>query len=342
MSPQDTPGRPAGDKPEGLSKYLKRMKTVLRPRSGSKRQSMTTVLDVGQSSTAATPAIDPAPKPVVEQPAMLADYSITQQAKARSLFSKYGLTLEPGEWKSPTDLQLARVTKPIRMRVRRTCHRCETTFGPDKVCVNCQHPRCKKCPRFPPYEQDKDAEQPRAPKLPKIAEIRALKHGPPPNQHFKWTGDPHAPLKVHSRSGGQDLIRKTVRQRVRRDCHACGTTFAGGSKECENCKHVRCKKCPRDPARLDKHPHGYPGDVDPPETLRQKPDRTYRKARHRVHYICHVCDTGYNEGAKTCGKCGQAKCAETIRIPPKKVKRDPDPEVVRRVEDRLAALTVQI
>lgn len=29
------------DKPEGLSKYLKRMKTVLRPRSMSKRQSIT-------------------------------------------------------------------------------------------------------------------------------------------------------------------------------------------------------------------------------------------------------------------------------------------------------------
>lgn len=42
MSPQDNPGRPEGDKPEGLSKYLKRMKTVLRPRSGSKRQSVAT------------------------------------------------------------------------------------------------------------------------------------------------------------------------------------------------------------------------------------------------------------------------------------------------------------
>jgi hypothetical protein len=29
-----------GDKPEGFSKYLKRMKTVLRPRSISKRQSV--------------------------------------------------------------------------------------------------------------------------------------------------------------------------------------------------------------------------------------------------------------------------------------------------------------
>ncbi|KAJ5194825.1 uncharacterized protein N7498_008263 [Penicillium cinerascens] len=341
MSPQDTTGHPAEDKLEGLSKYLKRMKTVLRPRSGSKRQSMTIAPEVtGQSSTTATSAIATAPKPVVEQPAMLANYSVIQQQKARTLFAKYGLTLEPEEWKLPTDLQLARVTKPIRMRVRRTCHRCDTTFGPDKVCVNCQHPRCKKCPRFPPHEH-KDAEQPRIPK-PKILEIRARQYGAPSlNQHFMLTGDPNAPLKMQSRSSGQDLICKPVRQRVRRSCHSCGKVFAGGSKECECCKHIRCKKCPREPPKPDKYPDGYPGDVDPPDLLKLKPDRTFRKSRRRVHYICHVCDTGYNEGANTCGKCGQAKCAETIRIPPKKVKRDPDPEVVRRVEERIAALNIQ-
>lgn len=252
--------------------------------------------------------------PVVEQPAKPGDYSAMQQEKARALFSKYGLSLEPGEWKSPTDLQLVRVTKPVRMRVRRTCHRCDTTFGLDKICVNCQHPRCKKCPRHPPSELNRATEQPRTAK-PKITEIRARQHGPSLNRNFKLTGDPNAPLKVQSPSGGQDLIRKPVRQRVRRHCHSCGTIFAGGSKECQNCMHVRCKKCPRDPARLDKHPDGYPGDVDPPDPLKLKYDRAFRKPRRRVHYVCHVCDTGFNEGAGTCGKCGQAKCAETIRIP---------------------------
>jgi hypothetical protein len=55
MSPQDTPGRPGEDKPEGLSKYLKRMKTVLRTRSSSKRQSMVAVPEAaeGPSSTPA-------------------------------------------------------------------------------------------------------------------------------------------------------------------------------------------------------------------------------------------------------------------------------------------------
>lgn len=290
---------------------------------------------------------------------MLTDYSGMQQEKARALFAKYGLTLEPGEWKSPADLQLARVNKPIRMRVRRTCHRCETTFGPDKVCINCQHPRCKKCPRFPPArekDEGQDQDQLRVPRL-KISEIRARHPSASAclQSNLKLTGDPNAPLTVPSPTGGQDLIRKPVRQRVRRTCHTCETVFAPGSKECEACKHIRCKKCPRAPHKPDKYPDGYPGDVEPPKLI---PDRTFKKPRRRVHYICHVCNTSYNEGANTCSKCGQAKCAQTIRIPyvqrhclpqsrtqltihrPKKIKRDPDPDVVRSVEERIATLNI--
>lgn len=243
---------------------------------------------------------------------MLTDYSVLQQEKARALFIKYGFTLEPGEWKSPTDLQLTRVTKPVRMRVRRTCHRCETTFGPDKVCINCQHPRCKKCPRSPPAREKDPNEYPSLPKS-NIPEIQA-RHlgGTPYTPHLRLTGNPAAPLGIPSRSGGPDFVNKTVRQRVRRTCHACETVFAPGSKECASCSHIRCKKCPRQPPKPDKYPDGYPGDAEP---RKLKPDRTFKKPRRRVRYICHVCTTQYNDGANNCGKCGQAKCEETIRIP---------------------------
>ncbi|KAJ5946871.1 hypothetical protein N7454_003710 [Penicillium verhagenii] len=338
MSPQDNPGRPEGDKPEGLSKYLKRMKIALRPRSSSKRQSLLATPDVPASSIP-TASANPDRQPVIAEPILLTDYGVLQQEKARALFTKYGLSLDPGEWKSPTDLQLTRVTKTVRMRVRRTCHRCETTFGPDKVCVNCQHPRCKKCPRTPAALEKDPNEYPSISKA-NIPDIRArLYGGAPYTPNLRYTGNPAAPLTMPSRSGGQDLVKKPVHRRVRRTCHACETTFVSGSKECASCSHVRCKRCPREPPNLDKYPDGYPGDVEPPTV---KPNRTYRKPRRRVHYICHVCTTSYNEGANSCGKCGQAKCQETIRIPPKKIKREPehDPEVLRRVEEKLAALNI--
>jgi hypothetical protein len=58
MSPQDTAGRPGEDKPEGFSKYLKRMKTVLRSRPGSKRQSLVVDPEPATASTS-TPAYAP-------------------------------------------------------------------------------------------------------------------------------------------------------------------------------------------------------------------------------------------------------------------------------------------
>lgn len=339
MAPQNTTAGSGEDKPEGLSKYLRRMKTVLRPRSGNKRQSVATLPDAAGPSTTATP---PAPtavsRPADTERPMPTDSSVIQQERTRALLAKYGLSLEPDEWKSPTDLQQpTRVNKPIRMRVRRTCHRCQTTFGPDKVCTNCQHPRCKQCPRSP-SPQEKDAEHLHIPKL-KVLEIRS-RHPTASiglHTHLKLTVDPHAPLTLPSRTGGQDLVHKSVLQRVRRTCHCCNEAFTPGSKECQSCKHLRCKLCPREPPKPDKYPNGYPGDVEPPRLI---PNRTYKKPRARVHYICHVCETSYNPGANTCSKCGVGKCAETTRIPPRKTIPDPDPDVLRRVEEKIGLLKI--
>jgi hypothetical protein len=175
-------------------------------------------------------------------------WSTIQQERARALFAKYGLTLEPEEWMSPRNLEVKRVEKPIRMRVRRTCHRCQTTFGSDKVCASCQHVRCKKCPRHPPprTKEEKEARalakaQGKAPENP----AAAGPSGPAPAA--VPAKKPKQPLTLPSRTGGQDLVYKQIRQRVRRTCHRCQTVFSGDSKECENCAHIRCKKCPRDP-----------------------------------------------------------------------------------------------
>ncbi|KAL8969724.1 MAG: hypothetical protein Q9197_004185 [Variospora fuerteventurae] len=116
-----------------------------------------------QATTApAAPAPAPAPaateqttgqkvaKPTTAKTVMTtATYSTIQEEKARALFEKYGLTLEPGEWTKPIKPDAERVEKKIRMRVHRICHHCQATFGPDKVCSNCKHSRCKSCPRLP-------------------------------------------------------------------------------------------------------------------------------------------------------------------------------------------------
>lgn len=42
-----------------------------------------------------------------------------------------------------------RVLKEIRMRVHRNCHKCDTPYGSEKICVKCGHKKCKACPRYP-------------------------------------------------------------------------------------------------------------------------------------------------------------------------------------------------
>ncbi|KAI9870662.1 MAG: hypothetical protein M1830_003985, partial [Pleopsidium flavum] len=197
----------------------------------------------------------------------------TQQERARVLFEKYGLTLEPHEWQSPVARPSERVEKPIRMRIHRHCHRCQTTFGPDKLCSNCNHTRCKKCPRYP-AKKVKDAQN-------KSAAVAATTGGAgimigAPEKNKKKTRSKAQLLTIPGKNG-KDLVRKRIRQRVRRNCHLCEALFIRDEKICPSCQHVRCKICPRDPAKLKKYPDGYPGDVDPPPELYPPMEREFRQ-----------------------------------------------------------------
>ena len=155
-----------------------------------------------------------------------------QEEKARALFLKYGLTLEAGEWTVPTTVGLPRVEKQVRMRIHRICHRCQTTFGADRVCSHCQHTRCKKCPRFPGSKT-------------KVSKGKGVAFGSVvADDGLDKTADP---LTMLHRASGKEMTGKTPAQRVRRTCHQCETPFQGKATQCENCKHVRCSKCPRDP-----------------------------------------------------------------------------------------------
>ncbi|KAE8146796.1 hypothetical protein BDV25DRAFT_161691 [Aspergillus avenaceus] len=356
--PSEKDGKEGKEGKQGFSKYVGRMrtvsmKTVMRKSSSIKSVSgstskdkasvseptksalpedavppNTTASEVATSATAITPAQDAATTSA-QQSTVFNHWGAIQEEKARALFAKYGLTLEPGEWRTTTDTAVQRVVKPIRMRVRRTCHRCQTTFGPDKLCTNCQHVRCTKCPRYPPAKTQENTET-------ALQTILTGKGKEPVGRQPK-PKPKAAPLTIPSRTGGQDLIHKTVKQRVRRFCHRCNTTFDPDATECHNCNHTRCKKCPRDPPKLDKYPDGYPGDAEPPK---EPPVRTWRKPRQRVRYTCHACLTMFQLKEPICSNCGQERGPQTLRDPPKKHKPEPDPEIVRRVEERLAEVTI--
>lgn len=164
------------------------------------------------------------------------------QERAKKLGERFGLEIKPDEW-FPTEGHTLRVEKPIRMRIHRICHRCNTPFGAAKECPGCQHVRCGKCIRNPPKRTE---EEKAASREKRAAQLKALDENPPLVADYNFTGKVPV-LTIKSKTGGQDLVLKKPRQRVRRTCHECGTLFVAGNKTCANCQHVRCTDCPRDP-----------------------------------------------------------------------------------------------
>ncbi|KGO65262.1 Zinc finger, FYVE/PHD-type [Penicillium italicum] len=323
------------EKPEGFSKYLERMTIVLHARSTTPAEVAPAKTTAPKATSSPAPALElePAQELSPPGPVMITNYSKTQLERARTLFAKYGLTVDTSEWKTSPDPQLTRVTKPIRMRVRRTCHRCDTTFGAEKVCINCQHTRCTKCPRYPTARNKDHETSTRSPKLPEtyVHQPRLI----PRTSHLKLSTTKEIPIKMPSLTGGQDLVHRLVHQRIHRYCHLCTTILTPGSKECPSCIEERCKTSPRDTAKLEKYPDGYANDTTSPKL---NPERTFRKPRRRVHYECHVCETWFQGNANTCAKCGQAKCDKTKRFP---VKPETSPPAPKKIEEKFAAMALE-
>ena len=157
--------------------------------------------------------------------------------RARKLSERFNLRIEPSEWTAArAEKEAYRIKKPIRMRVHRTCHQCNITFGANKVCASCQHSRCLQCPRYPP-RKEKAEDKPK--------EVETIAGGIEVDDYSDLRKEKI--LTLPSRTGGQPLVRKTPRQRARRTCHQCSTMFASGCKICTFCNHARCVDCPRDP-----------------------------------------------------------------------------------------------
>jgi len=231
-------------------------------------------------------------RPIPPKPA-----PVSSAERAKALFKRHGLDINPADWNfSTVPPPTERVHKEIRMRVHRNCHKCDTPFGGEKTCCKCGHKRCKACPRFPAKKKDKKEKK-----------------------EDKYKGR----LTIPSKTGGQDLIRRPIRMRVRRTCHRCATVFTHGNKTCVKCKHTRCRDCPRDPKK--NKPPGYYDHQDPCDDdvfyPPGRPRRTYKKPRRRVHWTCGKCSTTF-KGNKICVKCGSARDEHGIRDPPKKDKKE--------------------
>lgn len=354
-----TPTTTGPEEKSAVSKLLSRARTVLRKKDGSKRFSFSGKSSAAATSTPAagpstTKTSEPTPAPaaaaVEETPAPTTTKDGPQPVKimrsqidaerANRLGERFKLpAIEAHEFPSKPDKEALRIEKPIRIRIHRTCHKCQTTFGGNKICATCQHPRCSKCPRYPVKKAKTEGAKGKEKEAPKALVEGAIE----PDTY--WGLTEKYVLTIPSRTGGQPLVRKKPMQRVRRTCHECSTLFLAGAKICTNCEHVRCTDCPRDPAKKKKYPDGYPGDVYSATSTQP------------LKYSCHQCTKVFPavphpnspEGiaaaadpppAPKCVRCGHTKCSECPRAPIVMVEPAPDPEVLRSVEAKLAKLNI--
>jgi len=339
------PDAPAASTPQGersqrksLNNIFSRARTVLRRSEGSTKQREQGDQASETGGASELPDKMPAPALTRAQEAR-ARYEAMQgvsrlsksemfEERAKKLGERFGIELKPAEWqKSIAGDTVLRTDKPIRMRVRRTCHKCNASFSVDKECPNCQHIRCTKCARYPPKRTEAEII---ACREKKAAILKANKENAPITPD--WDIDEkegEVVLTRPARKAGSDLVYKKPRQRVRRTCHECQTLFATGSKLCASCDHVRCTDCPRDPPKKDKYPFGYPGDAFGPNSI--------------PRFECAKCTTLHPENVQDgtkCKVCGLEKSDASPRAQPRKVEPEPDPEVVKRLAARLAALNV--
>lgn len=220
------------------------------------------------------------------------------------------------------------------MRVHRTCHRCQTAFGSERVCSNCDHNRCKKCPGLPSAK-------------PMVSKGKGVAAGAMAMDD--GSKESTGAVTTPKRAIGNPLERKTPTQRVRRNCHECGSLFTGKAVQCGICDHMRCSQCPREPyvllspslltsltifrPRKEKYSAGLPGDT---AQARSEMNPT----RPQVRWICEKCESLFMDFHKFCGNCGHQKCESCARRPPQKVTRPIDEDAVKSVEERMQTLEV--
>jgi len=325
---QEGPSVPKDTKEKkGFSKLLSRARTVLK--KADRRLSTFSTKGAGAPAAEASGiVVAPVAAAKKETPAVNPTKISRRQVfdeRAKKLGELYGVELKPSEWHQ-SEGHVLRVEKPIKMRVHRKCHVCSASFGLGKECPKCKHPRCKECPRVPPKRTEAEREESRK-KRAAILKDRAENPIIVPDWDIS---DKKYVLKRPAKTGGQDLIHRKPRQRVRRNCCQCEKLFAAHSKECEGCSHTRCTDCPRDPSKKEKFPYGYPGDAPGTKT---------------GHYQCHDCKTIYSASPPSddaaCPKCKHRNCASCDRLTPRRVEPEPDPEVWKSVQAKLAALNLK-
>ncbi|KAK9773546.1 hypothetical protein AB5N19_11021 [Seiridium cardinale] len=232
--------------------------------------------------------------------------SQVHEERAQRLSANYGVGIEPSEWHS-ADGDVFRVEKPVRVRLHRDCHRCQTSFGANNKCPGCDHHYCSKCGRNPPKRTESQKQASRQKR-----EQTAQKQ-----QEFAPIIPDYGlsePIVVTrpSKTGGQPLVHKTVLRASVKDVAIGDVTIAPRLREFHKKK---------------KYPYGYPGDEAGPNSP--------------TFHECHECHEKFPPNAADgapCENCSHQKCSDCPRTRRTRVDEEPNLDILRSISSRFEQL----
>ncbi|RMY09692.1 hypothetical protein D0867_08640 [Hortaea werneckii] len=257
--------------------------------------------------------------------------------RARLLLQKYGLTYDRhvrAEGAEEPPGKIRRVEKPVRIRIHWQCHECRTYFGRERSCAWCGHRRCSDCIRTPPKKIERVMDSNRQLQVDELASQSAAVTAATPAE-----GATHAEDAAQTRAlpAGQSSQSLEAREPSEIHAHDNITSYPG----------LAMYTRPRSGQRLalqpgvDPRPRGDQHSEEGGLILGHEPQmvktvqRVYKKPRQRVRYTCDRCQTIFVD-AERCRSCGHNRCSDCNRDPPRKATRQPDPAVLRAVNERLA------
>ncbi|OQO09486.1 hypothetical protein B0A48_04887 [Cryoendolithus antarcticus] len=294
--------------------------TSMRPRRSDNEATANSMFHFGTPMDVDTTSTSSLLLPI-QRPSPTASPSDSLDDKARVLFAQYGVAYTPvRRTTEEPPRKVRRVEKPIRIRLRWSCHECSTPLGLQGLCGGCGHRKCGKCVKEPPKKVRDVIEGAKESVQADVEMGNAEEVARKSRTDMTRDSIPAAPRAIPTRQAFGSLLEPLA-------------VLEANDPHSNSMLPLLSAKSPMLMYTLK--PNGR-GGTNIVHRIRNAPfiDRVYKKPRQRVRWTCERCQTPFREH-EVCQICDHARCEGCIRDPSPKVKAEPDPSVVRRLQARL-------
>nr|OQO15360.1 hypothetical protein B0A51_18376 [Rachicladosporium sp. CCFEE 5018] len=257
----------------------------------------------------------------IQRPSPTTSPSDSLDDKARMLFAQYGVAYTPvRRTTEEPPRKVRRVEKPIRIRLRWSCHECSTPLGLQGLCGGCGHRKCGKCVKEPPKK------------------VRDVIEGAKENvkEDVEMGNVKEIARELHAGTTRDSIPAAPRTDPTRQVFGGLPEPLAVLEANDPNSNSMLPLLSANTPMLMyTLKPNGR-GGTNIVHRIRNAPfiDRVYKKPRQRIRWTCERCQTPFREH-EVCQSCDHARCDNCIRDPSQKVTSEADPSVVRRLQARL-------